>query len=48
MNDNDIKRLEELNERYTSANMTAFRLVNQKTDEKTLLGHLEYDLKILN
>lgn len=48
MNENDLKKLENLNERYTTANMTGFKLVNEKTSRDTVLKHIELDLKILN
>ena len=48
MNENDLKKLENLNERYTAVNMTGFKLVNEKTSGDTVLKHIELDLKILN
>ena len=48
MNENDLTKLENLNERYTAANMTGFKLVNEKTSRDTVLKHIELDLKILN
>lgn len=48
MNENDLKKLENLNERYTAVNMTGFKLVNEKTSRDTVLKHIELDLKILN
>ena len=48
MNEKDLKKLENLNERYTAANMTGFKLVNEKTSRDTVLKHIELDLKILN
>ena len=37
MNENDLKKLENLNERYTAVNMTGFKLVNEKTSRDTVL-----------
>ena len=48
MNANDIIRLEELNKRYSSVNMTGFKLVGEGTDKSTVLRHFEIDLKILS
>ena len=48
MNENDLAKLENLNERYTAVNMTGFKLVNEKTSRDTVLKHIELDLKILN
>lgn len=48
MNAVDLTRLEEFNERYGATNLTGFRFVNETTDKKTVLNHIELDLKILN
>ena len=48
MNAQDLTDLEILNERYTPVNMTAFRLVNEKTDSKTVIRHIKRDLEILS
>lgn len=37
MNDRDVLRLNELNERYSPVNLTGFRLVNSTTDKRTVL-----------
>ena len=47
MNELDIKRLEELDKRYSASNMTAFRLVTRDSSKETVLRHLKCDLKIL-
>ena len=47
MNELDIKRLEELDKRYSASNMTAFRLVTGDSSKETVLRHLKCDLKIL-
>lgn len=48
MNKNDITKLECLNERYGSTNLTGFKLVNKNTSKKTVLRHIETDIEILN
>ncbi len=48
MNENDLAKLEKLNERYTEVNMTGFKLVTEKTSKDTVMKHIELDLKILN
>ena len=47
MNSMDIRNLEFLNERYSEANMTGFKLVTGKTTKGTFLRHFEMDLEIL-
>ena len=47
MNELDINRLEELNERYSQVNMTGFKLVTRNSSKETVLKHLRCDLKIL-
>lgn len=42
-----MNRLLKLNERYTAANLTGFRLVDVSTSEKTVLRHIDMDLAIL-
>jgi len=48
MNMNDLINLEKLNERYTSVNLTAFRIVDENTSKKTVLEHIRNDLDVLN
>ena len=48
MNDRDVLRLNELNERYSPVNLTGFRLVNSTTDKRTVLTHIERDIAVLN
>ncbi|WP_295113404.1 hypothetical protein [uncultured Methanobrevibacter sp.] len=48
MNRNDLISLEQLNERYTPANLTGFRIVNENTSKNTVLKHIKNDLNVLN
>lgn len=48
MNENDLKKLEKLNERFSPANLTGFKLIAENTDETTVLKHIEWDLDILS
>lgn len=48
MDNKDISKLENLNKRYSSVNMTGFKIVNKSTTEDTLIRHIETDLEILN
>lgn len=48
MNADDMIRLEELNRRYSSVNMTGFRIITKKTTKRTVLDHITTDLEILN
>lgn len=47
MNELDINRLEDLNIRYSQANMTGFKIVTGNSSKNTVLRHLRCDLKIL-
>ena len=38
MNMNDLINLEKLNERYTSVNLTAFRIVDENTSKRQSLS----------
>ena len=48
MNEIELERLNELNERYGPTNLTGFRIVDDETSLETVLKHIETDLKILN
>ena len=48
MNNIDLDRLKELNERHGPTNLTGFRFVDKTTDEKTVLQHIKTDLKVLD
>ena len=48
MNQKDLKRLEKLDERYSSVNMTAFRIVDAKVSKATVLKHIRTDLDVFN
>ena len=40
MNENDLKKLEKLNERFSPANLTGFKLIAENADETTVLKHI--------
>ena len=48
MNANDMIKLEKMNERYSSVNMTGFKFVTKNTDKRTILNHFKMDLEILS
>lgn len=48
MNANDMIKLEKMNERYSSVNMTGFKFVTEHTDKDTILKHFKMDLEILS
>lgn len=48
MNAIDMIKLEKLNERYSSVNMTGFKFITEDTDKDTILNHFKMDLEILS
>lgn len=48
MNEKDMIRLEKLDERYSSVNLTGFKFITHNTDKRTIIDHFKMDLEILS